>query len=88
MVGPYNPRQEWIAMCSTTHRTRPAVSTTHDGVPVFFLVHRWNAVFGDPKSYAGPELPGGAIQKGILFYGFDATTGRFRTHFFWERTLS
>jgi predicted enzyme related to lactoylglutathione lyase len=48
----------------------------------FFLVHRWDAVFGDPKSYAGPELPGGAIQKGIMFYGFDATTGRFRTHFF------
>ena len=48
----------------------------------FFLVHRWNAVFGDTKSYAGPELPGGAIQKGIMFYGFDATTRRFRTHFF------
>jgi hypothetical protein len=47
----------------------------------FFLVHRWDAVFGDPKSYVGPELPGGAIQKRIMFYGFDATTGRFRTHF-------
>lgn len=48
----------------------------------FFLVHRWDAVFGDPDAYAGPELPGGAIQKGIMFYGFDAATGRYRTHFF------
>jgi hypothetical protein len=48
----------------------------------FILVHRWDAVFGDPRSYTVPELPGGAIQKGIMFYGFDVTTGRFRTHFF------
>jgi hypothetical protein len=47
----------------------------------FFLVHRWDAVFGDPKTYAGPELPGRAIQKGMMFYGFDGTTGRFRTNF-------
>jgi lactoylglutathione lyase len=48
----------------------------------FFLVHRWNSVFGDPAADAGPELPGGPIQKGIMFYGFDASTGKFRTHFF------
>jgi hypothetical protein len=48
----------------------------------FFLVHRWNSVFGDPEANAGPELPGGPIQKGIMFYGFDASTSKFRTHFF------
>ena len=41
----------------------------------FLLVHRWDAVFGDVEAYAGRELPGGAIQQGIMFYGFDAATG-------------
>lgn len=48
----------------------------------FFLEHRWNAVFGEPSEDPGRELPGGAVQKGVMFYGFDASTGRYRTHFF------
>lgn len=48
----------------------------------FFLVHRWDAVFGDPGEDPGRELPGGAVQKGIMFYGYDASTARYRTHFF------
>jgi hypothetical protein len=74
--GETAPEFSGPAMRSTSTET---FEWLHGG---FFLVHRWDAVFGDPKSYAGPELPGGAIQKGIMFYGFDATTGRFRTHFF------
>jgi hypothetical protein len=38
----------------------------------FFLVHRWDAVFGNPEERPGLELPGGAIQRGIMFYGFDS----------------
>jgi hypothetical protein len=48
----------------------------------FFLVHRWEAIFGDPNDDAGPELPGGPIQKGIMFYGYDAAAGKYRIHFF------
>jgi len=58
---------------------RPAMTSTstetfewlHGG---FFLVHRWEAIFGDPDKEAGPELPGGPVQKGIMFYGYDAAT--------------
>ena len=32
----------------------------------FFLVHRWDAMFGDQGEDAGRELPSGAIQKGIM----------------------
>jgi Protein of unknown function (DUF1579) len=48
----------------------------------FFLEHRWDAVFGEPSEDPGRELPGGAVQKGVMFYGFDASSGRYRTHFF------
>ena len=47
-----------------------------------FFMDRWDAVFSDPEAYAGPELPGGAVQKGIMFYGFNAATGRYLTHFY------
>ncbi|HJU98558.1 MAG TPA: DUF1579 family protein [Jiangellaceae bacterium] len=48
----------------------------------FFLQHRWDAVFGEPAEDPGRELPGGAVQRGVMFYGFDASTSRYRTHFF------
>jgi predicted enzyme related to lactoylglutathione lyase len=48
----------------------------------FFLVHRWDGVFGDPADDSRPELPGGAVQKGIMFYGYDAATRTYCTHFF------
>lgn len=48
----------------------------------FFLVQRWDTVFGDPSDGPREELPGGAVQKGIMFYGYDADSGKYRTHFF------
>ena len=48
----------------------------------FFLEHRWDGVFGEPSEDPGRELPGGAVQKGVMFYGFDGSTGCYRTHFF------
>jgi predicted enzyme related to lactoylglutathione lyase len=74
--GETTPDFSGPAMRSTSTET---FEWLHGG---FFLVHSWDAVFGDPEAYAWPELPGGAIQKGIMFYGFDAATGRYRTHFF------
>lgn len=48
----------------------------------FFLAQRWDTVFGDPAGGPSEELPGGAVQKGIMFYGYDADTGKYRTHYF------
>lgn len=37
----------------------------------FFLVSTWVTVFGDTPA-----------QKGVMYWGYDAGTERFRTHFF------
>jgi hypothetical protein len=43
----------------------------------FFLVHHWDSVFP-----VRPEFPGGPVQKGYQFFGYNATAQKFRTHFF------
>jgi|SRR5215218_198119 len=67
--GETSPEFAGPAMKSTSTET---FEWLHGG---FFLVHRWDAVFGDPAADPGAELPGGAVQKGIMFYGFDARLG-------------
>jgi len=69
---------------SSDEETMPVTGTysfewLHGG---FFLVQRWDNLFGSPSDDPAQELPGGPVQKGIMFYGYDAPTKKYRTHFF------